>query len=69
MIQELRIYTARPGGAPELARNSGTVARDIRGDKYGKLEGYWLTEIGALNQVMHLWSYTDLNEPARFVNQ
>lgn len=65
MIQELRIYTARPGGAPELARNSGTVARDIRGDKYGKLEGYWLTEIGALNQVMHLWSYTDLNERAR----
>ena len=29
---------------------------------YGKLEGYWLTEIGPLNQVMHLWSYKDLND-------
>ena len=65
MIHELRIYTAKPGAAPEMAKNSGTVARAIRGDDYGRLEGYWLTEIGALNQVAHLWSYTDLNERAR----
>ena len=65
MIHELRIYTGKPGAAPEMAKNSGTVARDIRGDNYGRLEGYWLTEIGALNQVVHLWSYSDLNERAR----
>jgi hypothetical protein len=41
------------------------VSRDIRGDDYGKLEGYWTTEIGPLNQVMHLWSYADFNERAR----
>jgi hypothetical protein len=49
----------------EMAKNSGTIARDIRGDNHGKLEGYWVTEIGALNQVVHLWSYSDLNERAR----
>ncbi|MDX2158083.1 MAG: NIPSNAP family protein [Hyphomicrobiaceae bacterium] len=65
MIHELRIYTARPGGAPDMAKNSGTVARAIRGDDYGKLEGYWIAEIGQLNQVLHLWSYSDLNERAR----
>ena len=64
MIYELRTYTLKPGTAPIVAKNSGTVARDIRGDDYGKLEGYWLTEIGPLNQVMHLWSYADLNERA-----
>lgn len=65
MINELRIYTAPAGRVPEMAKNSGTIARDIRGDNYGKLEGYWMTEIGALNQVVHLWSYSDLNERAR----
>lgn len=65
MIYELRTYTVKPGTAPVVAKNAGTVARGIRGDDYGKLEGYWLTEIGPLNQVMHLWSYSDLNERAR----
>lgn len=65
MINELRIYTLKAGSAPEVAKNSGTVARSIRGDNYGKLEGYWITEIGPLNQVVHLWSYESLNDRAR----
>ena len=65
MINELRIYTLKAGSAPEVAKNSGTVARAIRGDNYGKLEGYWLTEIGALNQVVHMWTYESLNDRAR----
>ena len=31
MIHELRIYTAKPGMAAEMAKNSGSVAREIRG--------------------------------------
>ena len=62
MIYELRTYTLQPGSAPTAAKNAGTVGRAIRGDDYGKLEGYWMTEVGPLNQVMHLWSYADLNE-------
>ena len=65
MIYEMRTYTMRPGTAPAAAELSGTLGRDIRGDEYGKLEGYWMTEIGPLNQVWHLWSYADLNERAR----
>src|SRR5262245_14049447 len=61
MIYELRTYTLKQGSVPEVAKNSGAVGRDIRKDDYGKLEGYWITEIGPLNQVMHLWSYKDLN--------
>ena len=62
MIYELRTYTTPPGMAPQLAKYSSEIGRPIRGDDYGKLEGYWLTEIGPLNQVMHLWSYEDLND-------
>ena len=65
MIHELRIYTVKAGTAGQMAKNSGEVGRAIRGDNYGKLEGYWMTEIGPLNQVCHLWSYKDLNERAR----
>ena len=65
MIHELRIYTLRQGSLPEMLKNSATISRDIRGDDYGKLEGYWSTDIGPLNQVVHLWTYTDLNERAR----
>jgi hypothetical protein len=65
MIHELRTYTVTQGSLPEMIRNSSTVSRAIRGDNYGKLEGYWSTEIGPLNQVMHLWTYTDFNERAR----
>lgn len=62
MIYELRTYTTPAGKAPELAKHSAEIGRPIRGDDYGRLEGYWLTEIGPLNKVMHLWSYADLED-------
>jgi hypothetical protein len=65
MIHELRTYTVKPGALADMIKASSTVSRDIRKDDYGKLEGYWSTEIGPLNQVMHLWSYADLNERAK----
>lgn len=65
MIYELRTYTLKPGSVADMVKAASTVSREIRGDNYGKLEGYWATEIGPLNQVMHLWSYSDLNERTR----
>src|SRR5437899_3342854 len=65
MIYELRTYTLKQGTLPDVVKAAGTVGRDIRQDDYGKLEGYWQTEIGPLNQVMHLWSYRDLNHRAQ----
>ena len=40
--------------------SAGSIGRPIRGDRYGKLLGYWSTELGPLNQVVHLWEYPDL---------
>jgi NIPSNAP len=65
MIYELRTYTIKQGALADVVKAASTVSRDIRGDDYGKLEGYWQTEIGPLNQVMHLWSYQDPNQRAR----
>ena len=65
MIYELRTYTLKQGSVPDVVKAASTVSRSIRGDEYGRLEGYWTTDIGPLNQVMHLWSYRDLNERSR----
>ncbi len=61
MIHELRTYTLWPGKVPAFLKLAEEKARPIRGNDYGTMEGYWFTEVGALNQVVHLWSYDDLN--------
>ena len=65
MIYELRTYTVKPGTLGDIVKAASTVSRDVRGDNYGKLEGYWMTEIGPLNQVMHMWSYASFDERAK----
>jgi hypothetical protein len=60
MIHELRTYTVKVGRLAEYVEKSGSIGRPIRGDRYGKLLGYWSTELGPLNQVVHLWEYADL---------
>ena len=65
MIYELRTYTIRTGGLADQVKAASTLSREIRGDNFGKLEGYWFTEIGPLNQVMHMWSYADAVERTR----
>lgn len=65
MIYELRTYTLVPGKQAEYLKLSGEVGRKARGDTYGKLEGYWFTEFGVLNRVVHLWSFAGLDERER----
>jgi NIPSNAP len=65
MIYELRTYTVKPGALGDVVKAASTLSPDIRGNDFGKLEGYWSTEIGPLNQVMHMWSYRDFEERAR----
>jgi hypothetical protein len=60
MIHELRRYTVKPGRLADYVHTSATLGRPIRGDRYGTLLGYWSTELGPLNQVVHLWEYADL---------
>ena len=65
MIYELRTYTVKPGTLGDMIKAASTISRDIRKDDYGKLEGYWSTEIGPLNQALHMWSYNSFDERTR----
>ncbi|MBI3455834.1 MAG: NIPSNAP family protein [Candidatus Rokubacteria bacterium] len=60
MIHELRTYTIHPGKLAQYVELAGSIGRPIRGDRFGKLVGYWTTELGPLNQVVHMWEYADL---------
>jgi NIPSNAP len=61
-LYELRWYRSHPG-------RIGEWIREIKGimptrEKYSKIVGLWQTEMGQLNEAVHLWAYRDLNERA-----
>ncbi len=60
MIVEERIYRIRSGRLRDylaLVREEGLA---IQQPILGHLIGYFVGEIGPLNQVVHLWGYADL---------
>ena len=62
MIYELRIYTLKGGSTRELERRFGNNL-DIR-NKYSKMYGFWHTELGQTNQIVHIWPYDNLQDRA-----
>ena len=58
MIYELRTYTLKPGAVPEFEERF--AKRMPFREKHSKLGGFWHTDIGPLNQVVHIWPFEDL---------
>lgn len=63
MIYEVRTYTLKPGSTPEIEKRwaEALPARQ----KLSPLVAFFKTEIGPLNQIIHIWSYDNLEERAR----
>jgi hypothetical protein len=64
VIVEERIYTLHPGQAPEYLRLYAAEGLEIQRAILGRMVGYFSTEAGPLNQIVHLWAYRDLAERA-----
>jgi hypothetical protein len=62
MIYEIRTYTLKPGQTPEFEKRF-EASLSVR-LKYSELAAFWHTEIGPLNQVIHVWSYKNLAQRA-----
>lgn len=62
MIYEIRTYTLKPGGVPEYLTRFAE-AYTVR-EKFSPLYGYFYTEIGPLNQLVHIWGYESLQQRA-----
>ncbi|MSQ10914.1 MAG: hypothetical protein EXR52_07940 [Dehalococcoidia bacterium] len=62
MIYEIRTYNLKPGAVPDYLKrfSDGYKVRE----KYSPMLGMWTTEIGPLNQVIHMWGYDNLQHRA-----
>jgi hypothetical protein len=63
VIYEIRTYSLAPGSVPEVEKRFGEAYEHRR--KYSELTAFWHTEIGPLNEIIHVWGYRDLAERAR----
>jgi len=59
VIVEERIYTLQPGAVPEYLRLYQAEGLEIQRSTLGRLIGYFHTEIGPQNEIVHLWAYRD----------
>jgi hypothetical protein len=62
MIIEMRTYTLRPGSIAEAEKRFG-AALAVR-EKHSKLAAFWHTEVGPLNQIIHVWGYDNFEHRA-----
>jgi hypothetical protein len=60
MIFEMRTYLLKPG-TPLQAEQAFGERIEAR-SKLSRIAGFWRTEVGTLNQIIHIWPYKDLNE-------
>tara|TARA_B110000196_G_scaffold296352_1_gene286644 strand:+ start:967 stop:1587 length:621 start_codon:yes stop_codon:yes gene_type:complete len=60
MIYEVRTYVLKPGSVATFEENFAAALPHR--EKYSKLGAFWHTEIGPLNQVIHVWPYESVEE-------
>ena len=63
MIYEIRTYRIAPRSLAEVEKRYGE-AYEYR-KKYSELTAFLHTEIGPLNEIVHIWGYKDLADRAR----
>ncbi len=60
MFYEVRTYTLRPGTVAEFEERY--AKRLPLREQHSKLGAFWHTEVGTLNQVIHVYPYDDLQQ-------
>ncbi len=65
MLYEERTYTLKPGSVAAYFKAYEAEGLAVQKAILGHLVGYFSTEFGTLNQVVHIWAYDSLDERAR----
>ena len=63
MIYEMRTYATKPGSAAEFEQRWAPLISARQ--QLSPLAGIWRTEIGPLNQMIHVWPYATVDERTR----
>jgi hypothetical protein len=62
MYVEERTYTVLPGKSLEYLKNYEEIGMQPQLRHLPHMIGYYYTEIGELNLIIHMWAYDDLNQ-------
>ena len=65
MIVELRTYTVRPLRTADFLNLYERLALPLQKKYLGNLIGFFVAEVGPLNEVVHLWGYDSMGERER----
>jgi hypothetical protein len=65
MVYEMRTYRLRAGTLPEYLRLVEAEGIAVQEEHLGRLVGYFFSEIGRLNEIVHVWAYTSLDDRER----
>lgn len=62
MFYEVRTYRLKNGAIPEYLKEVGETGIAIQKRHLGKLVGYFYSEIGPINEIVHIWAFASLND-------
>ena len=62
MFYEIRTYRLKNGAIPEYLSLVGEEGIAIQKKHLGNLVGYFSSEIGAINEIVHIWGFATLDD-------
>jgi len=65
MYVEERMYTLQVGTAAQYFKNYEEFGMKVQLKHLPHMVGYYVTEVGELNVVIHLWAYDSLDQRAQ----
>lgn len=65
MILDHRTYTLFPQALPEFYKIYEAEGFPVQSKILGRLIGFFHTEFGPLNQIVHMWAYDSFEERTR----
>ena len=64
MYYEIRTYRLRNGAIPEYLKVVREEGIAIQKKHLGTLVGYFFSEIGPINEIVHIWAFESLDDRA-----
>ena len=62
MFYEIRTYRLKNGAIPGYLKVVGEEGIEIQKKHLGHLFGYFFSEIGPINEIVHIWAYESLDD-------
>ena len=62
MYVEERTYTLKPGTVPEYLKHYQHEGMAVQLRHLPHMVGYYFTEVGTLNCIVHMWAYESLDD-------